>query len=258
MTLRAMTKKILTALIICAGVSASAWAAPMSDAEFLELCASGSIPRLQIAIENGANVNAKDQNGMTALMRAARDNFHPVVLQTLLGAGADPNPRDKDGKRAVDYARENKRSRDAFGLTQLEVASGERGDLLRACYGGTAENVRAALAAGADANSATDDGMTALMWAAYANASLDIMKALLEAGANVNAKDRDGETALMQAAFYNSSESVELLLDAGADPDARDRNNLRAIEYLRWRRSMHGTNAHKRLEAITKETELKR
>ena len=90
-------RKFLTALSACVALASPSWAA-MSDSEFLDLCSSGSVPRLEIAVENGANVNAKDQDGVTALMRAARDNFHPVVLHILLGAGADTDARDKDGK----------------------------------------------------------------------------------------------------------------------------------------------------------------
>ena len=252
-------KKLLTALLMFAaltgpyrGASFAAQGA-MSDEEFLELCSSGSIPRIEIAIENGANVNAKDKDGVTALMRAARDNFHPVVLHALLGAGADVDARDKDGKRAVDHAQENRRLRDVFSKMRLEVASGEHGDLLRACYSGTAEDVRAALEAGADVDIATSNGMTALMWAAYANPHPEVIRVLLEAGANVNARHNTGGTALMRAAYYNNNpEIINVLLDAGADPNVKNKDGIRAVDFLRWRRSMRDTEAMRRLEAASR------
>ena len=43
----------------------------MSDDKFLELCESGNARRVEEAIRNGANVNAKYNNGYTALMLAA-------------------------------------------------------------------------------------------------------------------------------------------------------------------------------------------
>ena len=229
-----------------------AWA-NMSDAEFLELCSTGSAPRLEIAIEEGANVEARDAQGMTPLMRVARDNFQPVVLHVLLNAGADTDARDAGGKRAVDYIRMNDRSRDVFARTRLEVASGERGELFKASYDGTPRDIQLALcASGGDPRSATEDGMTALMWAAYNNPHTEVVKALLEAGARIDAQSHSGRTALMLACYYNSEPKViEALLDAGADADIRDDDQIRAIDYLRWRRSMHDTDAMKRLDAAT-------
>ena len=44
---------------------------PMSDNDFIELCKSGDAEKVEEAILNGANVNAKDDDGWTALMWAA-------------------------------------------------------------------------------------------------------------------------------------------------------------------------------------------
>lgn len=42
--------------------------APMSDYDFVELCKSGDAAKVEEAIINGANVNAKDKDGYTGLM----------------------------------------------------------------------------------------------------------------------------------------------------------------------------------------------
>ena len=247
---KTLTGRIPAALLLCAALAAPASGA-MSDKEFLDLCSNGSLPRVEIALENGANVNAEDENGVTALMRAARDNFHPVVLHALLNAGADVEAWDFDGRRASWYARKNKRLKDVFARTRLEVASGEYGALLKASYGGTAKEVQIALDMGAEVGTATHDGMTALMWAAYNNPRVEVIDVLVKAGADVNARNELGQTALMRAAYYNTNPRViEALLDAGADPDMKDKNNIRAVEFLRWRRSMHDTEAMKRLDAL--------
>ncbi len=41
---------------------------PMSDDDFVELCESGDAAKVEEAIINGANVNAKDKDGYTGLM----------------------------------------------------------------------------------------------------------------------------------------------------------------------------------------------
>src|SRR6266540_1003125 len=78
--------------------------------------------------------------------------------------------------------------------------------------------MQALLEKGADPNSRTDAGATALMWAVP---DLPKTQLLLERGAEVDARSDDGRTALMIAAGLPSSMPVvKLLLDKGANPSA--------------------------------------
>lgn len=58
---------------------------------------------VQIHIDRGDDLDARDTNGMTPLMIAAVRN-RPAICRLLLGAGADPCLRDASGKTALEIA----------------------------------------------------------------------------------------------------------------------------------------------------------
>ena len=77
--------------------------------------------------------------------------------------------------------------------------------------------VRDLLRHGANVNTRSGDGMTALHWAAE-RGDADIVAMLVDAGANVDATTRLGDyTPLLLAAKDGHAPVVELLLEAGAD-----------------------------------------
>ena len=69
--------------------------------EFLHLAAkSGDVDGLQAALVAGAEVDALDSEGWTALMHAVSQEY-PFLVEPLLAAGADPNVRAPDGATAL-------------------------------------------------------------------------------------------------------------------------------------------------------------
>ena len=140
-------------------------------------------------LKTGADVNAAQGDGMTALHWAAA-NGDAAMVQMLLSAGANIRATTRLG-----------------AITPLHMAS----------QGGHSQVVAALIAAGADSNVATSTGATALMYAARSGSS-DTVTKLIETGADINAKEKGfGQTALMVAAGLDRGDVVKLLLQRGAD-----------------------------------------
>ena len=119
--------------------------------------AIGDAAAVQALLANGAEVNAKDNNGASALILASR-NGHRDVVQALLANGAEVNAKDNDGATALILASRN----------------------------GHRDVVQALLANGADVNAKDNNGATALILASR-NGHHDVV-ALFVKGAEVNAK----------------------------------------------------------------------
>ena len=60
-------------------------------------------------LEKGANPNARDLEGTTALMNAASGFGGSAIVKLLLESGADPNAKDKHGNTALALALRSKR-----------------------------------------------------------------------------------------------------------------------------------------------------
>lgn len=159
-------------------------AEPLADAAM-----RGDAATVRRLLRQGADVNAAQGDGMTALHWAATRGDAPLA-RLLLGARASTAATTRIG-----------------ALTPLHLAA----------QAGNAEVVRALLTAGADARARTDVGVGSLHLAAMAG-SVETINALLKAGCDVNlAEPGWGETPLMVAAARGRAAAVRVLLAHGAD-----------------------------------------
>ena len=145
-------------------------------------------------------------------------------VRELLRAGADVNAAQGDGMTALHWAAESGQLELAdvlvFAGANLEAATrlGAFTPLMVASRAGHAGIVRLLADAGANLEATTETGETALHYAAWSG-NPEIALALAEKGARVDARETaNGQTPLMFAAAYGRTEVVRSLLEAGADP----------------------------------------
>ena len=171
----------LSALMLTAATPAES---PVADA-----AERGDVEAVRSLLREGADANAPQPDGLTALHWAAL-NDDAEIIRVVVYAGATLEPRTRVG-----------------GYTPLHLAS----------RSGNAEAVGALLESGADPNAFTSTGATALHFAAEAN-SAEAIGALLSNGADADAKDTfAGRTPLMFAAVGNAGVALTTLIEGGAD-----------------------------------------
>lgn len=85
---------------------------------------TGSPGDVLAATPEGADVNARNECGRTALLNAVGFNG-PPVLHALLDAGADPTATNRDGHRAIEVAKDYQRLRctDTYRRLHSEATS---------------------------------------------------------------------------------------------------------------------------------------
>jgi len=94
----------------------------MQNERFLELVQTATAQQVQKAIDEGADPDARNEQGRTPLMYAVAVNHDPEMIIALLKAGADATAKDGDGKTAFDYARRNNEMKGTDAYEKLRDA----------------------------------------------------------------------------------------------------------------------------------------
>jgi ankyrin repeat protein len=175
--------------------------------------AKGHFETVEILLNNGVDINAKsDKSGCTALMLAAWFG-HTAIVEALLNNGARVNIKSDSGKTALMAAAFQE---DTKTVKLLQCVVKNNSELLDAVRNYNIYSVHALLNKGTTVNADDKDGQTALMFAAR-KGYMDIVQILLDNGVDVKAKSQYGATALMWAELNHHDEIVELLKKTGAN-----------------------------------------
>ena len=160
--------------------------------------------RLKLAkmlLEKGADINAQDKLGKTALhytVSSSRirselyEQEQADLLDLLLRKGADPNIKDNDGNTVLAEA--------------LKATIGQHIGIME---------LEKLLQGGADPNVQNNESKTPLMLACEMDANFEIILTLLQAGADAKLKDSTGKAAI----DYTKHENVQNILMAAGSPE---------------------------------------
>ena len=183
-------------------------------------------------IKLGADVNAKSGTWVSPPIHWPARQGHPEMVAWLLERGADPNATDRDGKTALHFAAE---AGDVEAISALLKAGaklevGGVTPLHLAASNGKLDAVRRLLDGGADAKARSPNGATTIIAAATkrprdgggdAATKIAIMELLVKAGADPAAKSKQNVTALHAIVPHGSVEVAKWLLDHGVEINAR-------------------------------------
>src|SRR5262245_29477245 len=208
---------------------------------------NGDAAAVRTLIQQGANVNATEADGATALHWASyRDDL--ASADALIRAGANVNAANDLGATALWMASMNgseamvRRLLQASANPNAKLLLGET-PLMVAARSGHAGVVQLLVDARADVNTRAARNQTALMWA-VAQKHPDVVRILIAHGADLHARSdswtnveavpphgqleynraipHGGDTALMFAARVGDPESARQLVAAGANVNDKD------------------------------------
>lgn len=201
--------------------------------------------------QNGANINSRNNQGITALMVAVASG-NAKAVESLILLGADLEVRDSDGFTSMFHAIQASGRNDyAIIIIELLISGGSDVNardftgatpLMHSALGGRRDVSSRLLAAGARIDVADSVGWTPLHFAARGPAGAGVadllIRQLLQYDKCVDIPDYGATTPIMVAAAHNNIMSVRLLLEAGASFSRQDKTGRSAYEYASIRNAL--------------------
>ena len=186
---------------------------------------------IKILKEAGADINVKNDYGITPLMVACSRGTNIEVIDYLIENGANIKQLDHYGSDAFMYAMANSNINIIKHLVDLgadiHTKSGNGENILMAALekGADLEKIKYILSLGIDINEKSKDGEQAISKATYSNPNLDVLDFLVKNGADLSFKANfdSGVNLLFYAAHNENEEIIEYLIKKGLDINSPSR-----------------------------------
>jgi ankyrin repeat protein len=185
---------------------------------------SKSLSVMKLLINKGANINAKDNSGMSVLMKFVYSGYYKNidVFKLLLSQeNIDVNAKDNKGKTALIHAIKNNENLEVRYLLNREDIdvnirdNNGRTALNYAAFSSSLKNIKILFDKNIiDINHKDNKGMTAIMRALDSSRD-DVFLFFIndnQHGIDYNVKDNDGKTTLIHAVINRKPKRVKLLL----------------------------------------------
>ena len=174
-----------------------------------------NIAAVIVLLKAGANPNVPDADGDTLLHNAVHAHMSKEMLQIIIDHGADVNAVNNEGASALLLicGRGYKAS-----VNELVRAGADTTGVLLACEREQRECVSALLRAGADPSIVDIYDDTCLHKVLTTEYDHETLQMLLDHGVPVNATNKNHQTAYMLACDKGNVDAMCALLNSGADP----------------------------------------